>query len=80
MKTNKLHIHKKIDVLLWELVQRELKRKQTRFVDPFTVENILYKLKQQNISNYVMKKVVARPNCPWLRTNFDMENNKLAHL
>ena len=80
MKINKLHIHKKINVLLWELVQRELKRKQTRFVDPFTVENILWKLKQQNISNYVMKKVVARPNCPWLRTNFDMENNKLAHL
>ena len=60
-------------------MQREVKMKQARFVNSVTL-NVHWQLEQQTISNYVIMKVVARPSCLLLGTNFLLENNKLDHL
>ena len=54
--------------------------KQARFVKPLTLENVLWQFKQQVFSNCVIRKVIFRPFCPLLGTNFVLESNKLAHL
>ena len=60
-------------------MQREVKIKQARFVNSITL-NVHWQLEQQTISNCVIMKVVARPSCLLLGTNFLLENNKLDHL
>ena len=75
----KLLIHKKIIVPFWELVQRDVKMKQARFVNSITL-NVHWQLEQHTILNCVIMKVVARRSCLLLGTNFLLENNKLDHL
>ena len=53
--------------------------KQTRFVNSITL-NVYWQLEQQTVSNCVIMKVVARPSCLLLGTNFFLEINKLDHL
>ena len=52
-----------------------LKMKQARrFVNPFTLKNVLQQLEKQIISNCVVKKMVAGPICSLLGINFELEN------
>ena len=62
LKAIKLLIYKKIIVPLKELVQKEIKMKQTRrFVNSVTLKNVHWQLEQHTISNCVIMKLVPKP-------------------
>ena len=49
-------------VPLKELVEKEIKMKQTRrFVNSVTLKNVHWQLEQQTISNCVIMKLVPKP-------------------
>ena len=68
-------------VPLKELVEKEIKMKQTRrFVNSVTLKNVHWQLEQQTISDCVIMKLITRPIFPLLATNIVLENNKLDHI